>query len=92
MSMDDKAEGRRLAVALLNRLIAESESQDWQDADEFVVLSTDDETKAITLYGGFEDPVEALVWAEQHDTNLNRGAPPDEIPFVSTVYPMRKPQ
>jgi len=89
--MSDEREVHRAAVALINRLIAESESQDWQDADSFVVLSTDDETKAISMYGPFEDPVEAMTWAEEHDTNLNRGAPPEEIPFKSTVYPMRVP-
>jgi len=83
---------RRDAVALLNRWIAEGEAHDWENAELFVVLSTDDETKSITPYGPFTNAVGALAWAEEHDADLNKGAPPDEIPYVSTVYPMWLPQ
>lgn len=79
------------ALRLLHTMIAASESQDWQNADTFVALTTDDETKQISLSGPFSDPIAAMAWAEEHEAELNRGAPPDEIPFVVTVFPMIRP-
>ena len=82
----------RDAMELLSRLIATAESEDWQNADSFVALTTDGETNAIFLNGPWEDPVEAMVWAEQHETALNKDAPVDEIPYVVRVFPMTRPQ
>jgi len=83
---------RKDAVTLLNWLIARSDSEDWQNADAFVALTTDDETKCIFLNGPFEDPVGAMAWAEKHQADLNKGAPADEIPYVVRVFPMTRPQ
>ena len=81
-------EKAREATALLNWLISRSESEDWQNADSFVALTTDDETHRISLSGSWTDPVEAMEWAEKHQAELNRGAPADEIPYVVRVFPM----
>lgn len=88
---EESEEVRRDALALLHKMVAVSEVQDMENADSFAVLTTDDETHAISLNGPFPDAVDALVWATEHESELNKGAPANEIPFRCTVYPMLDP-
>jgi hypothetical protein len=79
------------ATALLDSLLLAADVEDWQTADHFVALTTNDETHDIHLTGPFSDAKVAWAWATAHEAELNRGAPASEIPFVVTVFPMKDP-
>jgi len=82
---------QRAALRLLARLTAQSEIEEWDNADSFAALTTNAETNDIHLNGPFPDVTTALAWADQHEHDLNVGMPPSEDPFVVTVFPMVKP-
>jgi hypothetical protein len=79
---------RREAMAWVNSVIASDEAEAWENAEQFVTLTTNDETKGIFINGIFDDAVEALAWADAHQQDLNKGMAPDEDPFVVTVHPV----
>lgn len=79
---------RAAAVAWVDALIAAGEAEEWEEADAFVVMTTNAETQYIHLNGPFPDPVTAMAWAETHETDLNKGNGPDDDPFVVVVLPM----
>jgi hypothetical protein len=79
---------RQDALDWLNSVIASDEAEEWEDAEEFVALTTNAETEKVHINGTFPDALTALSWAEQHQKDLNQGAPPDEEPFVVTVFPV----
>jgi hypothetical protein len=85
--MNDE-EQRQNALDWLNSVVASDEAQEWEDAENFVVLTTNGETLQIHVNGIFTDALTALAWAEQHEKDLNQGAPEEEEPFVVTVYPV----
>jgi hypothetical protein len=81
-------ETRRDALSWLNSVVASDEAQEWEDAENFVVLTTNGETLQIHVNGVFDDAIAALAWADVHEKDLNQGAPEEEEPFVVTVYPV----
>lgn len=89
MTHDNEAV-RRDALSLLNNLIADAEVEQWESAQGFVTITTNDETKQLHINGTWDDLAEALAWAERHQTDLNSGNGPDEIPFVVTVHPIEE--
>jgi hypothetical protein len=86
--MDDDV--HREAVELVNNLIADAEVEQWEHAQGFVTITTNDETKQMHINGTWDDLTEAMAWAERHQTDLNSGNGPDEIPFVVTVHPLEE--
>jgi hypothetical protein len=84
-------EVRQDALSLLNNMIAEGEIEEVDRADGFIVLTTNAETYDIHINGPFPDVATAMAWADEHETDLNQGNPPDEIPFVTAVFPMITP-
>lgn len=80
--------GDRDALEFLNELIARDDARDDLEADSWVALSFDPETGGVFPYGPFSDPVDAMAWAAEHDADLNSGNGPDDMPFVTKVFPM----
>jgi hypothetical protein len=79
---------RKDAMAWINSVIASDEAEAWENAEQFVAMTTNAETQGIFINGTFDDAVDALVWADQHEKDLNKGMAPDEDPFVVTVHPV----
>ena len=76
------------ALDWVHSVIASDEAEEWENAEQFVVLTTNGETLHIHVNGVFDDAVAALAWANVHEKDLNKGAPEEEEPFVVTVYPV----
>lgn len=82
---------REDALSLLHDLMAQHKAEEVDRAVGWVVVCHDDLDCSITLHGPFEDPLEALAWAEALERDCNRGrvaGDPNDPPWRATVQPL----
>ena len=84
---------RRAALDLLHRMQATGEAQDAAEADSWIVAAHDPEItpERPSFIGTFPDPVAALRFAEEWADELNRGMPPGETLYTTSIHPMMDP-
>jgi hypothetical protein len=79
------------AMDLLHKMEAAGEAMDIEEADSFIVCAITPETGHRSHVGSFPGPVEAMAFANEWATDLNRGTEPNDEPYTTEVYPMMSP-
>ena len=72
----------------LDNLQAQYEALDVERAAGFIVRIYDPEGKHSNYTGTWDDPVEALAYAERISAEVNGGLAPSDEPYQVTVHPL----
>jgi len=82
------------ALEIVEALQAHDETEEILDATAYVVRCHDPETGVHrdTFVGPFAALADALAYADEWSTALNRGAPPGEPLFETSVRPLFAPR
>lgn len=80
---------RRLALGFIREEQARDEIERADRALGWIVMLEDLDFGSKTLYGTFEDPVDAIAWSEKFRNELNECVGENEEGWQTTVFPLQ---